>query len=184
MGIQIEDGKGKGFVAQVDEAGHLRVSANVETELEHVSKEEGLAFSITNATYNYSAGDTVLGIKNQDADRNFHVDRIICSGDADTQVIIHVPTAEVTMGGTAVTEVNLNTNSGRTASMDSRANESGNAIAAGTHAASFFMLASTPYTVEFEGALILGTNEGVFVDFVGVGTGAVVTILGDFEDIG
>lgn len=183
MGFQIEDGSGKGNVAQVDADRRLRVSANIETELEHSSKEKGLAFSITSATYNYSAGDTILGIKNEDADRNFHVDRIICSGDADTQVIIHVPTSEVTMAGTAVVEVNLNTNSGRTASMDSRANETGNSIAAGTHVASFFMLASVTTAVGFEGALILGTNEGVFVDFVDVGTGATVTILGDFEDI-
>jgi len=49
MGVLVEDGKGRGFSAEVDSSNRLRTFATVETEAHHVSEEDGELYA-TNAT--------------------------------------------------------------------------------------------------------------------------------------
>ena len=179
MGMQILDGLGKGFLAEVDDEGHLVVDAIQVAALAHKSLRLNQAFSITITTFDPNAGDTILLIKNTNKNRDFVVLDITVSSDTATEVAIHVPTTEVTPAGTTVTPRNLNTGSkvvaDMTAKRDETNNTQGNIYWAG------FVPANDALHVDFHGALVLATNESLGIDLVSAATGCACTILGYFD---
>jgi len=180
MGIQIEDGKGRGFTAQVDSEGHFVVDALTLTDMAHTSEEHGLAFAWASQTYDPDAGDTILLVKNTSSTRKLFIKGITLSCDTDTRVIIHLPTTEVTPTGTTIVGVNLNTNSNNvaetTAIRDETNNTQGDVIWSGEiHAA------QNPVQPELFGSIILGQNKSIGVDFVSASTAGDVTIVGYLE---
>ncbi len=179
MSIQILDGRGRGFLAEVDSEGHLIVDAIQLSELAHTSVAHGLAFSWAAATYDYDASDTILLVKNTSSTRKLLIEQIIISSDTATEVAIHVPTSEVTPSGTTITGRNMNLGSNNvaeaTAVRDETNNSQGNLFWTG------FISANEAHHVDFQGALILGTNDSIGVDLVTAGTGCACTIFGLFE---
>ena len=101
--------------------------------------------------------------------------------DTDSVATIHLPVTEVTPTGTAVTGVNLNTTSQNvaeaTAIRDETDNTQGSVIWSGEVYA-----ASGPFCVDFDGAVILGKNKSIGVDYVTEGAACDVTIIGYYED--
>lgn len=178
MGIHFLDGKGRGYLAEVDSDNRVRVSARSQEEIEVVSETDGQAFTWTNLTYNYTGADTILLVKNT-GDTPLHILSIECSGDTATEVIVHVPTTEVTPTGTAVTGFNLNLGSGNVAEATAIADETNNTQ--GDIVYSQRMLASTVLPIMLHGAVILTKNKSIGVDFVTVGAACNVTIMGYFE---
>ncbi len=180
MSIQIEDGKGSGFKAQVNDENQLIVRAVTESILEHVSEEKGEAYSWASQTYTPSAGDTVLLVKNTSVE-HLHIFKVWLSSDIETRWIIHLPTTEVTPTGTTITGVNLNTSKSgvaeATAIRDETNNSIGDVLWSGETQA-----ASPPYLLEFDGALILAKNKSLGVDIVGNPGAVDVTIIGHYED--
>lgn len=176
---QIKDGTGKGFLAQVDSENNLATRAVNVPEIEYAS-DKGDSYSITSTTYDYAAADTILLIKNTSTTQHFNVNKIYISGDTATQVIVHIPTSEVTPAGTAITPRNLNAASAKTAAMTAMRDETANSQ--GNIMASLRIVANTMAVLDFGGALEIPTNESLGVDFVTDGAACDVCILGHYED--
>ena len=180
MGFQIVDGTGNGTVAEVNKDNQLATMSVIETEFEFVSKKRGLSFSWSSGTYDAAANDTILLIKNTSSNYNLHIDGIWLSTDTETRVVIHVPTTEVTPTGTSVTGTNLNINSSNvaeaTAIRDETNNTQGNIVWSGEIQAT-----GEPFFIDLAGALILGTNDSIGVDYVADVAACDVTITGHFQ---
>jgi len=154
----------------------------------HSSVVDGLAYSWSNATYNYTAADTILAVQNDSTTQKLHIDQIWCHGDTTTRVIVHATSEDgFTMAGAAgVTGVNLNRSSSNTASATAFAHESGNTQGNIFWAGSIPADNATPVAIGL--GIILGVDDGsgeaggvVAVDFTDVGGEALVTIIGHYE---
>ena len=180
MGLQIEDGKGSGRRASVATSNRLDTSARSNKRLFYISRDNGQLFSWASGTADIGAGDTALLVKNTATNKNLYIERIWVSSDIETRVIIHLPTTEVTVTGTTITGINLNTGSSNvaeaSAARDEINNSQGNIIWSGE-----IHPTSTPLEIEFDGALILAKNRSVGVDMVADGSAFDVTIIGHFE---
>jgi hypothetical protein len=180
MGFVIDDGAGKNGSAQVNEDLQLSTFSINETEFEFVSKEKGLAFIWSSGTYDAAAGDTILLIKNTSTTNNLHIDGVWLSSDTETRVVIHIPTSDVTVAGTTITGTNLNTSSSNvaeaSAARDETGNSQGNIIWSGE-----IQAAGDPYFIDFSGALILGVNKSIGVDYVADVAGCDVIISGHYQ---
>jgi hypothetical protein len=104
----IEDGKGRGNKAEVNEEQELVVRAITEEEIEHASGILGSAFAWDSTELNIDAGDTMLFVKNT-GDVPLILDRLSING---SNVIctweIKIGALTTTPSGTTVTAVNMN----------------------------------------------------------------------------
>ena len=178
MSDTIKDGTGKGYLALVDSENHLHTAATMEPLITHVSHYNGLSFSWSNLTYDYSAGDTILMVKNTHPTLQLRINKVIVSSDVNTQVIVHRPVV-VTPTGTDVIGVILNGSYNITASAIAKANESTNSIA--NILCSGRILANTCSDIDFSGCLIVDQNQSIAVDFVTDGAACNVTIFGYYK---
>lgn len=178
IGLEGTDGAHT-FKAGVNSEGELKVRSTSISVLEHSAEHDERAFTWTNLTYNYSAGDTILLVKNTSSSRELHITSVIASGDTATQVILHCP-ASITPAGTSVVGVNLNRKSGKTADAIAMADETANSL--GPIIESVFMGVNAAVHTAGEAIIILGTNDQIAVDFVTVGAAALVTIIGYYAD--
>lgn len=168
----------KGMAVNTDGEGLTR--ATVKAEIETVSENDGEAYSWSNLTYNYTALDTILLVKNTGSVR-LHLQDIWASGDVATEVVVHIPTTTVASPtGTAVTGVNLNSGAGKTAAATAIADETtnvrGDVVFAG------LMAANTLLHLSVGGAIILAPNASIAIDFVDVGAKCNVVVSGYFHD--
>jgi len=166
-------------IAEVD--GHsLRTKPHGEWE---TALAAGLAFSWSNATYDYTAIDTILAVENNSSTRDLKIKRIYVTGSTASQVVVHTESG-ITMAGTAVTGVALNRNLATTADATSKANETGNtASTAYTKRLITACMANTGIIdIAVDGAIVLPNDHMIGVDFTTNGTTANVTIWGYFVD--
>lgn len=182
MGFQIEDGKGTGNLAEVNVKNLLQTHAVTETELVEEA-ENGNAYSWSNVSYDYAAGDTILLVRNESSTEKLHIDRMRIHGSTATEIVIHCPTVAFTPTGTAVTGVNLNRISGKTASATAKANETQNTQGDVIMRAAIAGSATNSERFDIGEAVILGNGQSIGVDFVSDGSACRVTILGHFAEI-
>lgn len=170
-------------VTEAGGKGRADVSARADAREYYVSRDEGEAYSWRNATYNYTAADTILLVKNTHTTKALVISSITMAGDSATEVLVHIPTAEVTPTGTEVTGLNRNGNSSNVAAATAKGNETNNSSppAAATIDFSTRIGADAPYHYETHDTLRLAQNQSVGVDFVTVGAAADVTITGYYE---
>lgn len=140
----------------------------------------GDAYIWTIEDYNYGAADTILSVRNDHSTKNLHITKIKLHGDTETEVEIHVPNTAYTPGGTVVVGENLNRTIQRTAEASARANETGQATQ-GDVIERVRIKVDTDYEIDFGGALILGNDDAVAVDYTTVGGEAHVSIWGYFK---
>lgn len=168
--------------AAVTKDGKLAVLAAEETRLANISRELGEAYSWSNVTYDYAAANTILGVENNSTTKLLVIDSIWCYGDTFSQVKISAQSG-VTMAGTAVSAVCLNRGSTKVPEATAKANETGNAVAAANLIANIYILAAGESTYfDAKGAIVLGNDQGVFVDYVTEGAVANVTIFGHYVE--
>jgi len=180
--MQIEDGKGTGNRAEVNEEKQLVVSAITETSLEHESEENGSGYVWSSSNVTVDATDTVLLLKNT-SDTPLHIECVKVSGTvATTQVTVHLPTTEVTVtaggGGAVVTGTNLNTSSSNVADASAASDETNNSQ--GNIIAEVFLSGDSTENIETPG-LILGKNKSIGVDTSNT-LEIAAAIVGHFED--
>lgn len=180
--MDLKDGKGRGYIAEVNKRQQLEVAASVEEEFKYISENYGEAFIWTIETYDYDAEDTILLVRNDRSDKNLHVFKIVLHGDTETEVEIHVPTASFSIAGTEVVGQALNRvlDKNGTNYATAKADETGNTQ--GDVVVRVRIKADTDYKVPMEGALILGDSQSVGVDYATVGAEAHVSIWGYYKD--
>lgn len=122
MGLQIEDGKGRGFNVEVNEENELVTRAIQESELEHASIQ-GNAYCWFAATADIDIGDTLLFIKNL-GDTPLILDRMnILGANVAGTVTIHLGNATTTPTAINVTGTNLNPGFGNNADVHATSDE-------------------------------------------------------------
>jgi len=175
----IEDGKGKGFKAGVNEEHQLLTAAVTQSELEHESEENGSGYNWSSDLINIDANDTVLLVKNT-SDTPLHIECVkIANGSTASEFTVHLPTTEVTVTGTTVTGTNLNTGSSNVAEATGASDETNNSQ--GNVIGTVWLGVDASKDVETPG-LILGKNKSVAVDVVEATTEVAATIIGHFAD--
>lgn len=180
MPVQIEGGTGSRETVGVSPTGNrLNVSARADARLYYISRDNGEVYSWASGTYDGTTGDTVLLVKNT-GDVRLYIAEIYISSDIETRWVIHFPTSEVTVAGTTIIGVNLNTGSSNvaaaSAARDETGNSQGNVIwSAETQAT------SAPVLIDFKDAIILAKNKSIGVDIVGDSAACDVTIVGFFD---
>ena len=144
---------------------------------------DGYAYSFNNATYNYTAKDTIIGVENNSSIYDLKIKRIIITGDTATQFIVHTASG-VTMAGTAITAVNLNRNSSLVATSlaTAKGDETGNSAADGYTGRLITGRFADNGIVDLpiDGAIVLPSDHMIGVDFTTVGTAGSITIWGYF----
>jgi len=108
MGQQIDDGKGRGFLAEVNPEQELVVRSITESEIEHASATAGNAYSWDSGIRDIDAGDTMLFVMNT-GDTPLILDRLVVNGSnviCAWEILIGAETT--TPSGTDVIGTNLN----------------------------------------------------------------------------
>lgn len=166
--------------------GHALTQSFTETEFEHTSEHDSLAFTWTIVAADFEAATTLLLLQNNSDDLILHIDHIVVSTDNASIIQIHVIDAAATLsGGTAVVGFCLNRKAPRLATTLStaRSNETGNSTQ-GTIVVAPQILASTPIPINFGGAIGLPNGAAIGVDLVTASTSlATCTITGHYKEI-
>ena len=161
MGIQIEDGLGRGFSAQVDDEGHFVVDAIILSELAHQSEAHGLAMSITSTYLTTIASQEMFSFQNT-ADEHFHVNEITFgSSIANTFALIEVTGG--TPAGTTISAQNLNLISGVAKSHVAFGNGDAGVLT-GNILGKWRVPASQAISFDLQDAIVLGTNDIIAVE--------------------
>ena len=179
MAFVIEDGKGKGNKAEVNEAQELVVRSIVETELEHASIS-GKAYSWDSLELDIDAGDTMLFVKNLGSTplildtASFNGSNVICTWT------LLIGSLTTTPAGTAVTGVNLNevfssTLADATAFSDETALADGDIIGR-------VKTAVSGHHIHPLNGVILGINHYIQINQITESTSGSVLLIGHFEN--
>jgi hypothetical protein len=178
VGIQIEDGLGSGNRARVASDNHLGVDAVTFSKMAEQSHANGFAFTIT-STHVTSAVNREMFYLQNDADEHMHIETVSMASS-----IINIATVlEVTGGtpaGTTISPTNLNLISGVSKAFTAFGNED---VAALTGNILWSGRVPVHGTVEadFQGALILGTGDGISVSW-DLAASVEVTVMGYWLD--
>ena len=159
--------------------GRLNMDSRSATRAYYLSRDDAQAFCWTNLTYDYTAADTILLVKNMHTTKVLVIEGIWASGDTATEVVVHRPTTEVTVAGTEVVGINLNGESSNVAQASARADETGNSQ--GSIITSGRIPANTMTPMGAPGVVRLAQKQSIGVDFVTEGAAANVSIVGYFE---
>lgn len=181
MSIRLEDGRGHGNLVSVTNDNKLRAYATIESEASFESETNGACYSWS-ASYNYAAGDTVLLVKNTNANYDILIENISLNCDTNTEAVVHFPDDVDTPTGTTVTGVNNNRTSGKVANTVAIEDETTNSQ--GLIFGRFFLQAnSNSLFLPIHGMIVLGLNDSIGIDYVTVGTACYVNIIGYFHKL-
>jgi hypothetical protein len=173
-------GSGGSAVAVRDNA----ACVDIRSEFDQAVRD-GRAFSFASVTYDPDAHDTILGVQNDSKTHLLKIKRIVAT--SDTASLIQVFCASgVTMDGTAVTGVNLNRASNRTAEATAKCDETGNSEQGSSYPAKVLqkqVAANTLVTLDVDGGIVLPYGHMVGVDLTTAATAANVTIWAWFEPL-
>jgi len=193
----LDDGKGRGYKAEITNNNKVRAYATTEKEISYESEVNGEAYTWTAVSANVDTGDTGLLVCNDSATKKLIIQKIYVWADVAAQFKVHVP-AYPTLAGTAVVGVNLNRASNNVADATAKADETGNTFAA---ANVITTLRNTYYSrgngddnadipaagqgqwVDYDGALVLGYHDCIAVDIIGESAAFECTIIGYFHSV-
>ena len=180
MGFQIEDGLGSGRRAVVASDFHLGVDAITFTKMAEQSHANGLSFTITSSHVTSGTDVEMIYLQN-DADEHMHIESVtMASSIVNTAHIIEVTGG--TAAGTTISPQNLNLISGVTKAFTAFGAESVAALT-GNNLWVGRVPAETAIVADFQGALILGTGDGIAVSWA-LAASVEVTIMGYWLDPG
>ena len=182
MGLNIEDGKGRGFNASVSESNRLNVSAKTNPRTFYVSRNDGLSFIADSVDTSADAGDYVLYLKNTSSTKLLYIKEVVMhSVNAAFWKIWQV---SGTASGTTVTATNLNLSS----SLVSETTIVGDGAVSGLTTVNLLGAQRNGAVgcsgIEYEDALILGPNDAIAVEYDTGTTGAAEAhVIFHFESI-
>ena len=173
MSIEIEDGRGSGRRAGVDEEYRLEVHSVSYSESSDVARFKGATYLWT-SSYSAGTGNEVIYIKNTSTTQNLIIDKATVNSVLTGLFELNV--AAGTAGGTTITGANSNLTSGNAASASSYGNASVTGITPGTRLDMARVAANGRATMELNDILILGLNDAVSITYTG-STGIVDIII-------
>lgn len=178
MGLQIEDGKGSGKQAQVNDQNMLMVQAVTMIQPEFNSWVKAMSFSFS-SSYNATAAQVVFYLKNTDPENHLHISGIIV-GSASATLWTSYVNMTGTASGTPITPCNLNLSSSKAALASCYGNAAVTGLSGGNISNYVYSLASQSIIIPYNGGLILGYGNNISII---AGTSAIVgvTVVGYYE---
>lgn len=169
MSEQIKDGTGNGYLAEVDDDNMLSTKCVCIPHLAHHSRTDKKAFT-AHMYASMAVADTYEGIGyiEYTGEETIFIGKIIvCTEEVAglSSVSFYVNPTGLT-GGDTLTPINLNFSSRNTISATIKHNNDGTAISTtsdGTHFACMRGYNSVTKTIDFEDALILSTNDILYI---------------------
>jgi len=154
-----------------------RAKVDAKSDFEKAS-DNGYAFTWSIESYDTTAADTILAVRNDHSTMELHITAIeIRQDSAEVEVEIHSPIATYTSAGTAVVGACLNRTVNRTAEATAHANETGNTQGTVVKRVS---IKAEPIVIDMTG-LTLGYDQAVGVDFATGGDWCYMCITGYFK---
>lgn len=177
----ITDGRA-GRSASISINNRLNVSARAAGRAYYNARFNGQAYSWNALTFDYNIDETILLVKNTSPSLFLHIEDIFFGGNVAGKVIVHRPTAVVTIpAGTAVVGTNLNGASNNVADAVAKANETVNVL--GETLYSYRMPADDTAHIHVDGVVLLGQNQSIAIDFGVEGAACQACIVGYFETL-
>jgi hypothetical protein len=171
MGWKIEDGVGRGYEASVSDVNRLNVSSKSQNRIFYISRDSGEAFNLVSTDSGATAGEYILYLQNTSTTKNMYVDRIeYHSANAALWKLWTV--TGTAAGSSALTPTNLNRTSSKVAEATARGDGAITGLTAGAQLATHRNAADGEGQMEFQGALILGPNDAIAVEYDTGTTGA------------
>jgi len=164
--------------ARITSEGLLRTYTVNESEVSHVSKVEKEAYSWS-VSYNGGAADTILWLRNDNTAKDLIIETIVVGNSTTrSEFAVHCP-VNATPAGTTVVGVNLNRGSGKVALATAVSDETNNAQ---LNVITRGKLFGNMELIPVNGAIILGYQDCIAVDFVAASTIAIATIKGYYHE--
>ena len=178
MGLRIEDGKGSGRNAGVDSDNRLSVNAITQTTEHHANHIGGKAYALNFDAVPSNAGDCFLYMKNTDED-DMTIEGMNLWLATSEYIDVKIGDEGTPAGGGAITPVNLNSSSGKTADGTFQDGADITGLSGGALAYRIYHANSAGSTAyNFEQDIILKKN-GVLTAYCQTGT----TALAGFVDL-
>lgn len=152
---------------RVTRDGEQLTLAITEPEIEFVSHEKGLAFSL-HSSYSLTGGEEALSLQNDNADLDIIIEELSVSTSASGLVTVFEVTSG-TPGGTPITPKNLNLGSAVVAEATAFGNASVTGSLSGTIIEEHDIGTSDPYDFKFGGSLIIPKNKIIALTFATTG---------------
>jgi len=185
--MELKDGKGRGYLAEVNSSQQLETRAMAVLPSAYFSEHNSDLFSWCAVSADLATGATLLLVCNNSQVKHLHITKVYCWTDVAAQFHIHVP-AYPTLAGTVVAGNCLNRFAKKTADASAYAAETGNTFAAANVLTTLRNneTATDEFACEhdFVGGLILGYHDSVAVDVIGEGAAFECTIFGYFHTEG
>ncbi len=180
----IEDGKGGGKFASVSSVNRLNVSSKANPRSFYISRDDGLAFSLTSVAASIAAGQYLIYFKNTSTTRNAYIEQVHFG--ADENVLWKLWSVSGTAaGGNVIASTNLNLSSGRTAEETSRGEGSITGLSTEGILDADRTLALTHGVITTADVLILGPGDAIALEYDTGTTGtAEASIEYHYETIG
>ncbi len=142
-------------------------------------------FSWTIITYDMTAADTVLAVRNTSSTKGLHITKVVVSADVAGLVDFHVVNGSAALAGTALTGVSLNGPNASTAEADAVADETTNSSQGNVILTLECPAASAEKSCEwdFEGDLVLANNQALGIDMAAEAAACQASIFGYYEPI-
>lgn len=173
----IKDGTGTGKNLKITDKNMARTYSVSEREIAYTSEVEGQTYSWT-AAYDYTGGDTILWLRNDNTEFDLVIEKIVMASDTTTRFTMHGP-SDTTAAGTDITGVNQNRRSNNTALATAKQDETGNTQ--GDIIGEGIILQNTTIPAEIDGAIVLGYLNEIGIDFLTTGTFGSVSIVGYYH---
>ena len=178
----ILDGTGKGFQMKVDSAHHAEIHSFMQQYAHWAAHHEGRAFTWSLVPYNYAALDTIILVRNDNADLDLVITDLWMCSDAATNAIIHYTDGVAFVpAGVAIVGVNSNRKSIVPALATAMGDETANAQ--GNIALQLPLVANEILHISTRDAVILGYHNCIAIDYPTVGTMAWAAIAGYYHPI-
>ena len=181
MSLRIEDGKGSGKEAGVDDRNRLMASVVTSNRAAIVAKEDELCFNVAFTDASAAAGNYVAYIQNTSTTRELVIDKIRVSAANAATWLLHAVTG--TGSGTAETPINTNRSSGKSAEATCLADN----ITGLTSAGEMQVIrtpANSAAALNVDDTIRLGPDDAIAVEYDAGTTGAAgCTMRFYYEDI-
>ena len=173
MGLQIEDGTGNGFTAEVNKENKLSTNSVISKQELHVNISEGESFTAMFSVTPTGAGDCFGYIKNGSVN-NMVVATLMLRCASDEIIQVKLGDVGIPLNGSDITLVNRNAGSGNVASVTAQQGVditglSGGGVVAGA----FIKGGESSLQIEITSGLIVPKNK-IISFYVVTGTAAVM----------
>ena len=174
MGMIIEDGLGSGQMAGISPTGNrMNVSSRADERIYYVSRDNEDAYAVT-TTDTAAAGEYNFYFQNTSTTQKFYVKDIIVTS-AELAIFKLAFVTGTAAGGSAITPVNMNRISNKTASANARGAGSITGLTPDGVIGIIATSADSSFDFNIHDALILGTNDAIAIEY-DQGAGATVDI--------